>query len=182
MPILGIENRTENWKTARCFAPFFTCDSARATLAQKLGEPEDTLGRDIQIELFWKGVRDYLKKEKRKTKGLRCEFAQSYSKCFQGLRDEIEDFNGFNDLKDCNYDASKKYPTRISELSDNLRNTEIDIVLQTPKHLFIGEAKHEEDGFGTDGSYILVHQLIRQYVMAEILVDLTHSDKQVVPF
>ena len=70
-------------------------------------------------------------------------------------------------------------------LYNNLVNTEIDIVLETPKHLFIGEAKHEMT-FGANGSLVLVHQLIRQYVMAKILVDLAvESDdpkKEVVPF
>ena len=64
MSILGITNRTENWKTAEEFAPFFTCDSARVALAKKLCESEGTHGKDIQIELFWKGVRDHVHKPK----------------------------------------------------------------------------------------------------------------------
>ena len=56
------------------------------------------------------------------------------------------------------------------KLYDNLPNTEIDIVLETPEYLFIGEAK-DESGFGADGNLILVHQLIRQYVMAKILAN-----------
>ena len=68
---------------------------------------------------------------------------------------------------------------------DNLRNTEIDIVLETPQYLFIGEAKGEMT-FGADGGLVLVHQLIRQYVMAVVLVDLLVSkgcpQKKVVPF
>ena len=69
---------------------------------------------------------------------------------------------------------------------NNLRNTEIDIVLESPKHLFIGEAKYEST-FGTKSDYVLVHQLIRQYVTARILLNLpqrdkTHSGKSIVPF
>ena len=45
----------------------------------------------------------------------------------------------------------------------------------------IGEMKHESR-LGGNGDLILVHQLIRQYVMARILVELTRSGKDVIPF
>ena len=67
------------------------------------------------------------------------------------------------------------------KLRNNLVNTEIDIVLESPNSLFIGEAKHEMS-FGADGTLVLVHQLIRQYVVARILVDRLECDKEVVPF
>ena len=74
---------------------------------------------------------------------------------------------------------------RMANLGNNLVNTEIDIVLQSPNHLFIGEAKHEMT-FGANGRLVLVHQLIRQYVMAKILMDRLESDglakKNVIPF
>ena len=71
----------------------------------------------------------------------------------------------------------------MKQLVSHFKNTEFDIVLETSKHLFIGEAK-DESGFGTDGRYVLVHQLIRQYVIAQILVYLVdkHNPKIVVPF
>ena len=47
--------------------------------------------------------------------------------------------------------------------------------------LFIGGAKDESD-FNTDSRRVLVHQLIRQYVMAKILVARLGSEKKVVPF
>ena len=65
--ILGIKNRTENWKTAKHFARYFTNDEAVAKLAQRLGEPETTSGKCMQIELFWKGMRDHVKREQCKT-------------------------------------------------------------------------------------------------------------------
>ena len=69
------------------------------------------------------------------------------------------------------------------KLFQNLRNTEVDIVLEDSEYLYIGEAKHEK-GFGADGKLILVHQLIRQYVMARILLDMSAStaSKRIVPF
>ena len=36
MGILGITNRTENWKTAKSFAPFFKNKCARVALAHRL--------------------------------------------------------------------------------------------------------------------------------------------------
>ena len=57
MGILGITNRTENWKTAESFAPFFECDSARTRLAKRLLEPlgksHEVQPRTVKIELFW---------------------------------------------------------------------------------------------------------------------------------
>ena len=66
---------------------------------------------------------------------------------------------------------------------NNLLHTEIDIVVGTPRHLFIGEAKHLS-GFGYDGSDVLVHQLVRQYVMAKMLVELRDPYEEIegVPF
>ena len=61
MGILGIPNRTENWKTARTFAPFFKSCSARAALAKRLLEPlGESQEGTVEIELFWYGIRDYI--------------------------------------------------------------------------------------------------------------------------
>jgi hypothetical protein len=70
-----------------------------------------------------------------------------------------------------------------ANLFNNLRNTEVDVVLETPGYLFVGEAKHEMS-FGANGNLVLVHQLIRQYVMATILVEMTKEQprKRVIPF
>ncbi len=54
-------------------------------------------------------------------------------------------------------------------------------MIETPNHLFIGEAKHESN-FGANSDLVLVHQLVRQYVMARILVELRKCKKEVVPF
>ena len=68
-----------------------------------------------------------------------------------------------------------------SRLTNNLLGTEIDVVLETPKHLFIGEVKHEST-FGADGKLVLVHQLVRQYVTATILLQIAGENKEVIPF
>ena len=173
MGILGIENRTENWKTAQLLE---LSDAGQVALASRLGEgvaPAD----DVRIELFWCGVRDgkqILKKDLE-------EAVAIYNRRFSNLRQQICDFKqqpSFRALKGHNYVVSRE--TRADFLN-NLRNTEIDIVLETPERLFIGEAKHES-GFSVDGKLILVHQLIRQFVTATILLDLLEEKREVVPF
>lgn len=61
------------------------------------------------------------------------------------------------------------------------QNPEIYIVLETPNHLFIGKAKDEMDCH-SDGKRILVHQLIRQYVIAHILLTLRKYEKELALF
>ena len=53
---------------------------------------------------------------------------------------------------------------------NNLHGTEMDIILETPEYLFVGEAKDESD-LGANGDLVLVHQLIRQNVAAKVLLD-----------
>lgn len=188
MGILGITNRTEDWKTAMTFAPLFKCDSARTRLANRLleplGENHEVQPGTAKIELFWYGMRDYVHELSKENKEPTYQdFADRYNYRFHNLRDLI---TGAEDLSltlpnTWNY----KPEGHEKSLFNNLRNTEIDIVLETPRHLFIGEAKHKSD-LGTNGKLILVHQLIRQYVMARILVDYRESDgfptKEVIPF
>ena len=194
MGILGIENRTENWKTAYYFSAFFKNPAARISLANKLLTPyEGTLAlegeEETELQLFWYGIRDYLKHEKLKVKDVSGRFLEIYNKCFRQLRQKVSSFqtncsyNVFEVLKEHNYDGSKHYPTErnTNKLSENLNNTEFDIVLKTPGYLFVGEAKHESN-LGANGNLILVHQLIRQYVTARVLVELTGKQVKVVPF
>ena len=57
MPILGIENRTENWRTAHSFAPLFEDAALRRQFASLLlGEPVEA---PVSLELFWHGLHDY---------------------------------------------------------------------------------------------------------------------------
>ena len=50
MTILGITNRTENWKTAQKFAPFVRDGNIRLNLVRKLGESSDTQQDDVRID------------------------------------------------------------------------------------------------------------------------------------
>ena len=188
MGILGIENRTENWKTARYFSPFFTDKAARLRLAKWLGAPKETNKGDVQIELFWYGMRDHLY-NRTKSDGGRNEdhfqgFGNLYDSLFPDLREKIAAFRSgnlrLNLPQKWNYKPAYNCESMI-RLGNNLVNTEIDIVLATPDFLFIGEAKLES-GLGYGGSDVLVHQLIRQYVMARILVEHRRCERKIVPF
>ena len=194
MGILGIENRTENWKTAYYFSPFFRNAAARLDLAKRLGAMESTLARDVHLQLFWKGARDHLKQNRDRFKEIEdyhSLLASHYQdqNLFSDLSERIEKFRtsvGILSTPNQSYDSSDQ--NWCSRLGNNLINTEIDIVLDAPGYLFIGEAKHKS-GFGRDGNLFIVHQLIRQYVMAKILVECWKVEneeadptKKVVPF
>lgn len=174
MPILGIENRTENWRTARTFAPLFGDAALRRQFASLLlGEPVEA---PVSLELFWHGMRDYGKQQGWKQTDYVEPCAGAYERLFSKLRAQVEEFGRFNELTERHYVASDK-----TKLASNLLHTEIDIVLESQHHLFIGEAK-DESNFGADGRDVLVHQLVRQYVTAAILLDLKGCEKQIVPF
>ena len=167
--ILKIKNRSENWKTARSLSRFF--EGNAAPLAYRLGEPRGTPPTDVKLELFWKGVRDY--RAKKRTEKERSDFKEHLVNCcrkrYSCLREEIIGSRLFKDLNDKNNYriCSNSYQ---EQLFTNLLNTEIDIVLETPGFLYIGEAKFKSN-FDANGNLVLVHQLIRQYVMATALVD-----------
>ena len=179
MPILGIENRTENWKTAVHFSPLFIGNSNR--LAERLGVTPLPASEDVKLELFWTGMRDHLNGRKMNKRIAKNELVDCYNRMFPNLRRDIEQFGKLRLPNPPNYDTSTD--ARMDRLVDNLVNTEIDVVLDTPNNLVIGEAKHYER-FGANGSYVLVHQLIRQYVLAKILVDFLPNkvEKGVIPF
>ena len=88
MGILGIRNRTENWKTVEYFSHL--SEVAKVKLVQRLLEPyhddQEVTTAGLQVELFWTGVRD-------------CEETFTATQCkdvylslFGGLRGEIEAF------------------------------------------------------------------------------------------
>ena len=189
MGILDITNRTENWKTASSFAPFFenpvSCQNLARKLLEPLGGTVGTPAEEIKIELFWKGVRDQMhqdswgKKSHGEKAGLKKEFADRYNRRFSELRQKVEAFPDLTTPQEWNY--RPVVADKHDKFFNNLWHTEIDVVLESPEHLFIGEAKHESD-FGNDGKHVLVHQLIRQYVTAKLLVEHLGQAKQVIPF
>ena len=191
MGILCIQNRTENWKTALSFSPFFQVES-RSHLVQTLALNPDYRPAYSKLELFWKGMRDHLYKchedKGEQAKDLSCRYRIHFSSATMNLRETVKNFECSRSSNFGSVSHTQNYYVEGYEkkLYSNLLNTEIDIVLETPEYLFIGEAKSEVD-FGADGNLVLVHQLIRQYVMATLLVDrLAQKDsrcrREIVPF
>ena len=197
MNILGIENRTENWKTAYHFSPFFRYEGARLRLAKKLianhegKQPSDVeLGEgNVGINLFWVGMRDYMHKFNKiqnnrvQDVDIIQDLAERYRCLFSDLRTKVCGFQHLRLSHPNNYDPF--VGVNKVKLVNNLVHTEIDIVLETPNHVLIGEAKHETGFDNADTSYVLVHQLIRQYVTTKVLLDLLEiekSEKKVVQF
>ena len=184
MNILGIDNRDENWNTARHMVGL--SPEQRVTLVEQLGQPPGLRPEQVKLELFWLGVRDYKATDDgaawANSGRQQNDVVDAYKRLFPDLRQDVEAFNGFRDLKEWNYNVDGYEDTFLS----NLENTEIDIVLETTDRLFIGEAK-VESGLGSDSDHVLVHQLIRQYVTAHILLDLlvnrsVYGSREVVPF
>ena len=187
MSILEITNRSENWKTACRFSPLFRDNDARLRLAKRLCEPGETKPDQVHFELFWYGMRDYLKGKRGPNKRYFPDLVKRYNCLFPKLHREIEKFvdqGRFKKLQGINYNPSIENGEYT--LGNNLSHTEIDVVLETPNNLYIGEAK-DESNFNADSRRVLVHQLIRQYVMASILVKRLVSEghapkKTVIPF
>lgn len=191
MGILGIENRTENWKTARTFAPFFENDDSRVRLINRIvcnhGDipSKDLLPGDVRLELYWKPIRDWLSHKGVDDKDWECKIRAAAIRQLEclGVRSNLASFicerqcndQRIKSLKATAYCVEKKDPT------DNLKGTEIDIVLETDGYLCIGEAK-QESSFSNDTNLALTHQLIRQYVTAKVLVDIAKSNHKVIPF
>ncbi|MCY3986179.1 MAG: hypothetical protein OXF23_03945 [Candidatus Dadabacteria bacterium] len=202
--ILNIENRTENWMTS-----LFFCRLSEEKLQDFVDSLKTKESRSkansVHMELFWRGVRDYrhslieYKVNKEGAKGkrkreiatevddcLESRFWEQYKCCFGCLRHQVCKHNE-RPLPHCqNYGICEDFRDEKGRglqklLYNNLRNTEMDIVFETDGHLFIGEAKYESD-FGTDGKLVLVHQLIRQFVTASLLVKVQGKQKKVVPF
>jgi len=64
--ILGIENRTENWKTARTLVKILN-QKKRMSFATEIinnteGQKVKVAQGDVRLELFWKGFRDFGKR------------------------------------------------------------------------------------------------------------------------
>ena len=182
--ILGIENRTENWKTVTHF--YGLDDNAKLRLANQLlkpygGNPCLSSNEQVVLEMFWYGMRDFIDQSQEDKKPTKKVLAELYEELFPSIQEKMR--RNFPRLR-ANYAVTT--PKDKERLFENLRSTEVDIVLTTSEYLFIGEAKHESD-LGANGEYILVHQFIREFVMVKMLAKLVadarnEPRKKVIPF
>ena len=72
-------------------------------------------------------MRDHLHQHKLERKRMTQEFSDLYNAHFATLRGDVERFPGIQSLRAVNYGVSTD--ERRANLFDNLRNTEVDIVL-----------------------------------------------------
>jgi hypothetical protein len=176
--ILGIKNRAENWETAQTFAPIMA-NERQHILANQIISNSKQVGKfkpqDVRIELFWKGFRDYCydRKIDRNNKEFKLKIAKLYRKLFPNLSEKLQKYQeaakGSSRLKiDAKLNYNPDRPNFKDNLYQNLGNTEVDIVLEAPGFVLIGEAKRDET-FGAKSKHSLPHQLIRQYVMTVML-------------
>ena len=184
MSILGIENRTENWKTVEHF--YGLPDDAKLRLVQGLSGTGKPVSGKIEIQLFWKGGRDYVF-NRNDVEEQKEDFMKRYNCIFPDLRNRVEEVREklqekfsyrFSALQKHNYVCK---PEHQGKLFENLRNTEIDIVMETSDYLFIGEAK-DQSRFRANPNYVLMHQLIREFVLAKILLAVRGCEKEIIPF
>ncbi|MBI4197980.1 MAG: hypothetical protein HY533_02585 [Chloroflexi bacterium] len=177
--ILGVKNRSENWRTAQAFAPLLAGGTAHL-LANKLLPGRQFLHDEVHLELFWRGVRDVLhdldgprRRRRQDAQRLTTEITELYAAHFSDLRECIGSFRvdsrpGFLPLDEGSYGVPASREGQVKFYYE-MQNTEIDVVLSAPGYLLIGEMK-SESSFGASRKNILVHQLIREYVMAKIAV------------
>lgn len=99
MGILEIENRTENWKTARSFAPFLKDNDLRVNLAKRLLPNPKTPFEKVHIELFWKGVRDWLHLKGKDEADYASDFADCYNSLFPDCPEKLETSVFFESLR-----------------------------------------------------------------------------------
>ena len=178
--ILEIENRTENWGTARRLLAGRN-DHVVKLLLNRLSDPGIT--EDAKMELFWRGYRDYCFKHKITRENSKTDhLIQRYDSLFPRLRERIKKFCEENPSR-LRLNSPKNYVPHEdpSGFFQNVRNTEIDIVVETETALYIGEAKQTQ-GFNARGNLVLPHQLPRQYIVAALLVDAVGTTKPIVPF
>lgn len=184
-PIFNIENRTENWLCAQHFVPLANSEKLNQLALQLIQNHQNNDVEDetnFNLELFWHGFRDFLHKHKNAdiTEKIKVYYNHKYS----NLRSLIDHSKASLKVKKDNYILTDE---NLKNLLNNLINTEIDIVIANNNYLLIGEAKHTQT-FGRDGTNVLTHQLIRQYVMGNTLAnvikqtDKPNSNIRVIPF
>lgn len=192
--IIGINNRTENWKTAETLGPLITREKQNHLANLLIDANHSSFDSDeVVMQFFWKGFRDHWNERSRQCSkdDMVNETAVIYNRLFPNLRNEIEAYNKDEKvsrnkrlrLTEANYVCLNSDMQSKKRLFANVSNTEIDVVLEAPGFLLIGEVKAEQT-FGAASKHILVHQLIRQYVMASIVLEMRaeRKDFKLIPF
>ncbi|AFI88866.1 hypothetical protein [Pectobacterium parmentieri] len=184
--ILGIKNRTENWTTVGHLFDLRNNKLIRHLMGRNSDDsaPFDD-GSEARLELFWYGYRDYIFGKNITLNTVKIDaIYERFLRLFPNLQENVlsfmdEERKYLRVEKSVNYSLERE--NAPLSLFHNIRNTEIDIVIETRRKLYIGEVKDSQK-FGANGNLFLPHQLLRQYVTARILVDELGKDLDIVPF
>jgi len=108
-------------------------------------------------------------------------YTEAYIEHFGDLKSRLRDktVKRVYGLTDKNYDTTY---INDSNFLTNIQNQEIDIVLETDHHFFIGEAKYEVNNFNYNSQCFLSHQLLRQYITTKILLHDKKINKEIIQF
>lgn len=167
--MIPVINRSENNITAKVFVTLFNCTEKPEKSLILLGLEKNSC-QGFKLELFWKGFRDYAIFNS----DCREKFMVEYKKIIPFVRKAVEATK--LQVKDSFYSAEDE-----NKIFNELRNTEIDVVIFTDSRIYIGEAKLKEK-LGTNGRNILAHQVIRQRTMVETLKALTRDPREISSF
>ena len=140
MGILAIPSRTENWKTAAWFVPLSA--EARVRLVDRLpGTRSGLQPRDVQMQLFWRGLRDHFAQCNMKIESKYEALAKRYADRFSGLHGTIEEFvrpGRFRALTDDNYRVAtasqKKKQSAMNKRTETAQVSGLTLLIEWAKH------------------------------------------------
>ena len=185
MHTLGYENRSENAMTSKHFQWFddSNCWDLVTGILKQLRGLEDHPESSTKGQIFAHPWRDYLhqeaseaKKENKYSslKKARLEIKQKadsriveiYEQEFSDLQGKVFEFKGF-DHKYLKWDKNYNLKENSGQLLTNVHNTELDVLIADDYNVYVGEAKGEMRPNASATERMLVHQLVRGYVVVK---------------
>ena len=189
MHTLGYENRSENAMTSKHFQWLddSNCWGLVTGKLKQLGGLEDHPESSTKGQIFAHPWRDYLnheaseaKKENKYSslKKARLEIKQKadsriveiYEQEFSDLQGKVFEFKGF-DHKYLKRDKNYNLKENSGQLLTNVHNTELDVLIADDYNVYVGEAKGEMRPNASATERMLVHQLVRGYVVVKTWIE-----------
>jgi len=189
MHTLGYRNRSENAMTSesfQCFDDNNSWDLVTGKL-KHLGGLKDLPESSTKGQIFAHPWRDYLHhealeaKKNNKFSSLKkahlqikqnadSRIVEIYEQEFSDLQDKVFEFKGF-DLKYLKRSKSYNLKENSRQLCTNVYNTELDVLIADDYNVYVGEAKGEMRSNASATERMLVHQLVRGYVVVKTWIE-----------
>lgn len=189
MHTLGYTNRSENALTSehfQCFDDNNNWDLVTGKLIQ-LGGLEEHPKSSTKGQIFAHPWRDYLyheaseakddnqfsslKKAHRQIKqNADSRIVEIYEQEFSDLQDRVFEFERF-DHKYLKLSKSYNLKDNSLQLCTNVHNTELDVLIADDYNVYVGEAKSEMRPNASATERMLVHQLVRGYVVVKTWIE-----------